>query len=304
MPIQLSIGQFMDRSSKIHNNKYDYSLVDYNNCMTKVKIICQIHGVFEQTPLNHLNGHICKKCSSYNVSVYQRKDKEFFEKVSIKFGNKYDYSLVRYKNRKSKVRIICPTHGEFLSTPVNHLKVGCVKCSKSERRRVNKNIFIDKSVDSHRNRYDYSDVEYISDKIKVRIICPTHGYFLQKPNDHILGVGCPSCSCSKGELKILNYLSDNSIEFEPQKKFDGCLFINNLVFDFYLPSHNICIEFDGKQHFKPIDFFGGIPVYNETKIRDGIKDQYCIDKSIKLIRMPYYDSDNVYKILDNNIWEH
>jgi very-short-patch-repair endonuclease len=296
--------EFIERSNIIHDNNYDYSLVEYENVMKKVFIICKKHGRFEQTPLNHLNGHRCKKCSREIVTIGQRKNTEFIEKSNIKYNNKYDYSLVEFVNRTTKVKIICPSHGEFLSTPTNHLNGnGCTECTKYELRKNNKLKFIEKSNFKHNNKYDYSLVEYISDKLKVKIICTSHGYFEQQPNTHLNGVGCPSCKSSKGELRIWNYFIKNNIYFIKEHKFDECFYKKNLSFDFYLPEHNTCVEFDGKQHFKPINFFGGVKKFNNIKIRDAIKDKFCLDNNIKIIRIPYNKYTEIEKILKDELWE-
>ena len=303
MPNKISRNEFISRSERLHNNKYDYSIVEYKNYYTKVKIICPSHGVFEQTPNNHLNSHSCKKCSIDLVTSVQRKDIEFIKKSIIKYGNKYDYSKVEYINRISKVIIICPIHGEFESTPINHLsRNGCTKCSKAVIRQKNLINFIERSSIIHNYKYDYSMVNYVSDKIKVKIICNEHGLFIQQPNTHVNGVGCPSCSISKGESRILNYLKLNGIKFEQEKKFKNCSNIKDLSFDFYLPDINICIEFDGRQHFEPIDFFGGKESLDKSIHRDSLKSIFCINNNINLLRIPYYDYNKIEKILDG-IWE-
>ena len=124
-------GQYMDReyfiecANKIHNNKYDYSKVEYVNNRTKVCIICPEHGEFLQTPHHHLRGFGCSECSGN-----KKLTNETFEKKAKEIhGNKYDYSKVDYVNQKTKVCIICPEHGEFWQTPNGHLNGnGCPKC--------------------------------------------------------------------------------------------------------------------------------------------------------------------------------
>ena len=122
--------KFVEKAKIIHGDKYDYSLVDYKNAKTKIKIICPEHGVFELTPNGHLRGYNCKKCS---VSIQRNKLVfqicEFVEKAKAVHGDKYDYSLVDYKNSYTKVKIICPVHGIFEQQPNNHLSgKGCPKC--------------------------------------------------------------------------------------------------------------------------------------------------------------------------------
>lgn len=120
---KLSQEQFIQKVTDIHNEKYDYSLVNYINARTKIKIICPIHGEFEQTADNHIR-YGCSKCPYSNMK------ENFIKKSNIKFNNKFNYDKVVYKNNNTKVVIICPKHGEFLQTPSNHefSKHGCGEC--------------------------------------------------------------------------------------------------------------------------------------------------------------------------------
>ena len=149
--------------------------------------------------------------------------------------------------------------------------------------------WIQKAIKVHGDMYDYSKVEYKNSKEKVIIGCKKCVKdFKQSIEHHLSGKGCPYCRNSKGELLVTKILIENNIEFEPQKTFDKCKNKRLLPFDFYIPSLNILIEYDGKQHFKENiknsiycrDFEG-------THLRDSIKDKYCIDNNIKLIRIPY-----------------
>lgn len=127
-------GKFLDKdffivkAKKIHTNKYDYSLVEYKGNNKKVKIICPLHGVFLQTPNNHLSGVECPKCSGHFM------DQNFFiEKAGNLHNHFYDYSLVHYSRNSTKVKIICPIHGIFEQTPNMHLLgQGCPKCCSSK----------------------------------------------------------------------------------------------------------------------------------------------------------------------------
>jgi len=281
--------EFIDKCLKIHENRYDYSLVDYKNNKTKIKIICPIHGIFEQTPNNHIN--LKQKCPFCEKNIPTTE--EFINECKKIHENRYDYSLVDYKNNKTKIKIICPIHGVFEQYPYAHLKKkqGCNLCYK-------KNMFddiytfIEKSNLIHNNKYDYSLTNYINSKTKVKIICPKHGVFEQIPNDHINGSGCPKCKESIGEKIIRDILDWKNVFYQCQKSFDNCKNINKLTFDFYLPKYNICIEYDGEQHYKPIEFFGGSISLKKQKIRDGIKTRFCKENDIKLIRIGYNENIN------------
>jgi len=125
---KLNTEEFIERAKKVHGDKYDYSMVEYVNAHTKVKIICPIHGEFEQMPNPHFNGSGCLKCSgSYKMST-----EELISKAKEVHGNKYDYSLVEYKDSKTKIKIKCPIHGVFEQIPRTHLKgTGCMECKKT-----------------------------------------------------------------------------------------------------------------------------------------------------------------------------
>lgn len=109
-----------------------------------------------------------------------------------------------------------------------------------------------------------------------------------------------SCGCfsqSKGELIIEQKLNNLNIKFEKQKKFSDCRDKNSLPFDFFVPSHNMCIEFDGEQHYRPVEYFGGNDAFSVLKMHDEIKDEYCKNHGIKLVRISYEDFDNIENIL-------
>jgi very-short-patch-repair endonuclease len=127
-----------------------------------------------------------------------------------------------------------------------------------------------------------------------------NGEFKQLPNDHLSGHGCPICKNSLGEMKIWNYLTEKNIKFESQKKFDGCKNKRLLPFDFYLPEYNICIEYDGIQHYKAIDIFGGEKEFQKRKNLDKIKSEFCNSNNIKLIRIKYNeDLEKEFKKYEN-----
>jgi hypothetical protein len=125
---------FVERAQGIHGNVYDYSLVEYKNNSTKVKLICNIHhSIFEQTPNKHLEGHGCPQCGPAKMAEAQKLSwQDFADRASLIHNNKYDYSLIDYQTIKQYVIIMCPTHGEFHQTPDNHLAGhGCSKCTSS-----------------------------------------------------------------------------------------------------------------------------------------------------------------------------
>jgi hypothetical protein len=279
--------KFINDAKKIHGDRYDYSLVDYKKAIDKVKIVCPDHGIFEQSPNNHLRGNGCTICGGSKKLTTD----EFIENAKKVHGDKYDYSLVNYTGAFNKIKIICPKdgHGIFEQAPNSHLQgKGCGKCSKTF---MNNDYFIEMSKKIHNDKYDYSLVNYVKSNEKVKIICPIHGIFEQVPNSHLDGQGCPICRESRGERKITNILIDYEIKYEPQKKFEECKITKQLPFDFYLTDYNICIEYDGQQHYEPINHFGGVDKFIKNKNTDSIKTKFCIDNKIPLIRIPYTVKD-------------
>lgn len=275
-----TIGNFIKESIQIHDHKYNYSNSIYVNTKTKIEIICPVHGSFKQFPKNHLRGQGCPKCKLKFATV-----NEFIKKCSEVHNNRYDYSKVKYKSPDDKIEIICPIHGEFKQRALNHLnKYGCPKCSGFNK---STSDFIKESNKIHFNRYDYSKTKYIKAKSKVSIICSKHGEFKQSPTHHLSGKGCPVCKFSRGENLIYGWLKNENIEFKYQY-----ILPNKLEFDFFIENENIAIEFDGIQHFKSIDFFGGEEEYEKQIERDNRKNQYCKDNNIDLIRISYLDDVN------------
>ena len=296
MKKRLTTEEFIEKSYTIHGKNYDYSLVDYKNNHTKVKIICQTHGIFEQRPTNHLTGQKCPKCSTKIGHKKQSYSNDVFvKKANMIHNNRYDYSLIDYKTHKNKITILCKTHGEFEQIPSSHLSgKGCPKCgviNSHIKQSHNKVIFIDKSNDVHNFRYDYSNVNYINSHVRVKILCNQHGEFSQLPYLHVKGFGCPICKSSKNELNVQNFLIQKNINYIKEKRFDQCRNILPLPFDFYLPDHNVCIECDGIQHYKPIEYFGGLDSFNKRVKLDEIKSKFCLDNDIKLIRIHYGNKD-------------
>lgn len=281
---KLTTEEFIEKSKAIHDNKYDYSLVDYINSRTKIKIICPKHGEFEQKSNNHLNGGGCQKC------YYESKVSDttaFVNKAKQIHGDKYDYSITEYIESKGKVKIICPKHGEFEQKASGHLSgKGCFSCF-NDNKLSNTTEFINKSILVHGNKYEYNNIVYVNDKTKIMITCPIHGDFKQKPSNHLMGQGCPICKESKGEREIRTYLENQKIKYIPQHKFPDCKHIKPLPFDFYLPDYNTCVEYHGEQHYKPIKYFGGINRFIKQQKLDSIKENYCNDNGIKLIIIKY-----------------
>ena len=190
-----TLKEFINQSKLVHGDKYDYSKAEYVDARTKICIVCPKHGEFWQKPADHIRGIGCEKCKFEKIALNNTYTTDvFITKCKNKYGDKYDYSKVEYKDNKTKVCIICPEHGEFWQTPNKFLSGrACVKCADEERRLRKEKSFIERSKEIHNNKYDYSKVKYINNHTKVCIICPEHGEFWQTPNGHLSGQGCNLC---------------------------------------------------------------------------------------------------------------
>ncbi len=282
---------FIEKSKEIFNNRYSYDGVDYVAMNKKVIITCPIHGNFKQQPKYHLKGNGCITCDR----IY--KTGELFIERSNKIHNqKYDYTQSIYSGSKDMIKIICITHGMFKQRPNDHLNGhGCPKCCNENNGLLKRNKsainYINKANIIHNNKYDYNLLNYVDSNHKVKIVCPIHGEFAQYPQEHLRGYGCSKCKSSKGELEIIRILEKYSINYEHQKKFDGCENKRKLSFDFFLEDINTCIEYDGEQHIKQKEFFGGNVGLELTQKRDNIKTKFCQDNGIKLLRIPHTEID-------------
>lgn len=294
MSNKLTLNDFINRSKNIHGNKFMYSDIDYINMTTKVNIFCNAcKEYFNQTPKNHMKGRGCPYCSGRKIN----KDKTI-NKLKSKNNGKYNYGKIkRTKNNRLSIDVECMKHGWFTQMLYLHKKGhGCPKCNGGKD---NKLDFIKKSKLIHGTKYEYSLVKYKNSHTKVNILCKYHGLFRQTPNKHILGQGCPVCNESKGEIKIEKYLLNNKIDYIKQKTFENCKYVSNLKFDFYLPKYNTLIEYDGEQHFIKYRFEKNDNNLLLRKSRDNIKNIYCKENNINLIRIKY--DEDINSSLDKNL---
>ena len=290
--------EFIEKAKKKHGNKYDYSAVEYVNNAKRICIICPEHGEFWQTPNSHLSGRGCPECFKKRQSVITAErnaltQEDFLERAREAHGNKYDYSLVEYQDSHSKVRIICPKHGEFKQEANNHLQGhGCPKCAAekiSEQNTHTTQDFIRLANELHNNRYDYSKVEYLKAKKKVCIICPEHGEFWQTPDSHLRGAGCPKCNKSHLQRSVADFLTKIGIVFEEEKTFDWLVKVRKMPLDFYLPGRNVAIECQGEQHFKKYRFEKDDTELTKRQNNDTFKRNLCEEHNVKIIYVNYND---------------
>ena len=306
---KLTTEQWIEKARKVHGDRYDYSKVEYKGADEKVCIVCHEkdengieHGEFWQRAANHVT--LKRGCPKCNGGVPISKE-EFIKRASKLHNNKYNYSKSNYINTKIKIEIICPKHGSFWQEPENHMQGdGCPECGKEtvvKKLSSNTEEFIRKARLVHGNKYNYSKVNYINSENKVEIICPTHGSFWQKPTNHLYGCGCPKCYL-KSQTKLYEKLKESfpneKILFEVNSEV--VFWLKNQRFDIYFPKYNIAVEYNGKQHYVPINLFGGKLGFEDNLWRDELKRKKCKENNCTLFEVKYdYTEENYQKLVEN-----
>jgi Zn finger protein HypA/HybF involved in hydrogenase expression len=270
----------------------------YVNTRTKVDLTCTVCGLeFSATAGSLYMKHGCPKCHGYLKKTHE----EFIEEMSQK--NPKIIVLGNYENNHTKIDVKCKECGyEWQATPNSLLSGGgCGKCYGHMRRTT------EEFQDELHKIYPTLTVigEYINKETPIECRCEICGLSFTKIPHSMLRqrVGCPSCTNrkSKGEQVISRWLTEHNIEYITSYSISDCKDINPLPFDFYLPNFNMLIEYDGIQHYEVNEFFGGEKGFNILNRHDEIKTQYCKDNKIELLRIPYWDFENINQILETKL---
>lgn len=201
-----SITEIIADLAQIHANRYDYSQMNSVHAKSTLTLLCEEHGEFQIVLSKHLKGRGCPCCDA-KPKKGAKFSKLSLDEVIAQFntvhGNKYLYDLVNYQGTHKKVKIRCKEHGVFEQTPSNHKNGnGCPTCAlnnesreqASKKRVLSNEKVIEQFKEAHGERYDYSDVTYEGNQVKVSIRCKEHGIFTQTPDHHKKGRGCPKCA--------------------------------------------------------------------------------------------------------------
>lgn len=268
-----------------------YVIGVYLNARTPILHKCKKCGYeWNISPDNLLRGYGCPKCAG--VAKYTTS--EFIDALS-KVTNTIEV-VGEYIDSKTKIECKCLIDGhEWATVPRTLLKGhGCPVCAGNKKK-----THLEYVSDVNRINENIEVVgEYISSDDLILHKCKIDGTeWFARPNNILSGRGCPKCKSSIGEKIIAEYLRENDIVFNPQHIFNDCKNIKVLPFDFYLPNYNTCIEYDGIQHFEPREFFGGEDEFINTVNRDIIKNNYCKQNNIRIIRIRY--DEDIIDVLDN-----
>lgn len=274
--------KLLNKAKIVHGDKYDYSKVNYAKFNDMVEIICPKHGSFWQFFHVHVNKPT--NCPTCIREADKLTIEEFISKSEKIHGKSYDYSKVVYETNRSMVTINCPKHGDFVQRAASHLSGNKCRDCYVEDSRNSKEEFVKKAKQIHSDKYDYSKAVYKGSKIPLEIICPKHGSFWQRPNTHTSSKnGCCRCSESKGENEVERCLLKYNIKHFREYR----ILPHRYRYDFFLPELNIYIEFNGQQHYKPVEMFGGLPAFLKVKENDKIKRFLVKQHQGKLIVLTY-----------------
>lgn len=302
--LTLDWSEFIKRAEVIHGDKYEYLPQSYKKYTEQIEIICKTHGLFFQTPHSHISMRAgCPICGAIQAGQSNQKGWSIVRDLFIAaHGDRYQYDETSFINVTTKALIKCSKHGWFKQMPYHHYAgSGCQKCAIEElheNQKITFEDFVIRANAKHHSRYTYDKYTFKDIFTPMKITCAKHDYFLQAPVNHYKGAGCPKCSSSKGEALVRDILTKNRLEFEEQKKFPDLKYIANLRCDFYLPLHNLVIEYNGIQHYEALEIFGGLSGLESTIKRDNAKRKFLKESNISILEIPYFIKDIEALILD------
>lgn len=305
---------FTKRNDKFYVKAKDLS----EHSSAKIDVICDYCGRSYKTQYGLINNarkilckdacyHCCGKKAS-EASILKRANKyfEIMDKVCAEHNYKLLTTKPEYTDVKMKIKFICPKHGVQEMMLDNFIRGHeCIKCSYEKRgKKMRHDInFVKQTISSINNNTLLNPEDYRDSTVRnLKIKCQCgNTYTTSFANFTKVGINrCRKCASaeSSGEFKIRNFLEDNCINYIQEKRFKDCRDKKPLPFDFYLPDFNMCIEFDGQQHFEP-KF--GESSFRQTTKHDKIKSTYCKENNIRLIRIPYYKGREIETILRTEI---
>lgn len=282
---------------------------EYVDCKHKLEFVCDKHkdmGIQYRTMDDIVNNHQgCRYCGiEKRGEQYRISDEEIqhrCDELNLIYVGRY------IKNQGTWVQFKCKTHFDKGVQDISwyHLRTCAIGCAFCTGRYKTTEDFI---KEMSKINPDIEIIgEYTGSENPVKCKCKICGHEWSPIGRSLKnGQGCPACTSSKGEIRVKRFLDNNKIIYNTQKAFEDCVYKEKLRFDFYLPDYNILIEYDGEQHYKPVDFASrgmawANKIFEYNQIKDKIKNDYCKDNNIKLIRIPYWEFDNIETILTSEI---
>lgn len=304
---------FEVRAEDLSIGANDKVMVKCDYCGIIVSVVWRdyINYKYEKYACKH-----CRQKKTAEVTLHDRV-KKLYESAK-EFCDKYDYKILtpinEIKDSDSRVDYLCPKHGihnvKIYNLITKHRCVDCMHEKVAGDHNLSLN-YLNDYIEEHDSKWLNQDCYTRSIDKNMILVCPMCGqpfltsFYSFRKHD---GQFCPECTNleSKGERKIRLFLEEHNIVFEPQYRFVDCRTSVPLPFDFYIDKLNICIEYDGEGHYQPIRR-GSITQEQaeqnliQIQYRDKIKTEYCLNNNITLIRIPYWDFENIESILDEKI---
>lgn len=285
---------------------------EYINAKENIESYCTVHNyTWFPKPYNLLSGYGCPICGKEKSVSKRRKS---IDDILVSLKEKHPNAILisdisKIKNTRSNITMRCNICGCEWTTSImnltkNNNTTGCPECAKvrvanscrkSLKELQEDVLLINTTVEPISN--------YINTHKPVLCRCRIHTdtTFYQIPTTILNGSNsCPKCTTFKHEKIMLDVLDKYNLKYTPQKTFEDCRDINKLPFDAYLDDYNIVIEYDGEGHYYPIPRRKGDDgIYNlkRTQMHDKIKNDYCKNNNIRLIRIPYWEQNNIEEYL-------
>ena len=250
-----------------------------------------------------------RRCPHCNKQANKGTEK-FKQEVLEKFKGEYEV-IGEYKNARTKIKIKhlkCGYIFEAIPDKLLHNKKMCPQCLKkanSLKYCKTHERFLEEVFEKVGNEYTVLS-KYIKNDVKIKMQHNECGNVFEVMPSHFIsknGTRCPHCNSSKGETRIRKYCENNNIKFKTQYKFKECKNKKELPFDFAFFNRDklLClVEYDGQQHFEAVECFGGKKAFQYRQKCDKIKNDFCIEKGIELIRISY-KVENVEEYLENQL---
>lgn len=305
-----TLHQFKEEVFELVSDEY-IVLGDYEGANTKTLIkhnISECGYNWETSPSNFLSGSRCPVCADKNKGSYHKKTQEQVADEVSKLSNNEIIIQSTYQNYTSNIKLkhnVKDCGYVFEKSLANFNKhPTCPRCDGRLRNR-DTDMFKDEINELVGDEYTVLG-EYIDTKTHITMQHNTcKSIYGVSPSAFLCGNRCPTCNKSRGEAAISKYLEENDVKYLSEYRIDDCRNERPLPFDFAILDNNnnptMLIEFDGKQHFEPVEHFGGDKKLEYVQCNDNIKKQYCANNNIKLLEIPYWEFGNVDNILSEHI---
>lgn len=312
--------RFVDLGYEFTNYGDEFSVIAKHlapQSKARVRVVCDYCGKeYETYYYNLTKMHKKNDKDACGDCKYKKASEVAMEKNSKNLLNRArdlckqkGYTLLttedEYTSSHMTVRLFCKNHGEqHVNLWALLCGAGCPACGieASAKKQMLDKDYVEKYVNSINGNKLLNKEDYKNRKeCNLDILCSCGNIYTTSFECYIAGVHqCYSCSCRESlrEKQIRKYLESNNVNFVQEKCFDDCKDKNHLPFDFYLPDYNICIEFDGQHHFRPV---WSEEQHNTTVAHDKIKNDYCKSHDIDLLRIPYWEGNNIEAILKDKL---